>query len=216
MGIVPAEFQGRSVLGQGIQIHAEKIYRELTVDVVKLMFVFPVRFFEVFLIYIFQVTEIVGAFQVHTFVDNEVFALLLRRKGMPAVRAQQTKRSSHEITGGECLPADLALILALAAVIIVNEMMWGTAERADDIFRDGPAVSSLHRLDGFFVAPKVVLEEKLPVLFDEGFDMRQFIDFELLIFGRMGILIGPLLERDISADKVDQPAVLLVKMLNNR
>lgn len=53
MGIVPAEFQGRSVLGQGIQIHAEKIYRELTVDVVKLMLVFPVRFFEVFLIYIF-------------------------------------------------------------------------------------------------------------------------------------------------------------------
>ena len=74
---------------------------------------------------------------------------------------------------------------------------------------NGPAVSSLHRLDGFSVAPKIVLEEKLPVLFDKGFDTRQFIDFELLIFGRMGILIGPLLKRDISADKVYQPAVLL-------
>ena len=180
------------------------------------MFVFPVRFFEVFRIYIFQVTEIAGAFRVHAFVDNEVFALLLRRKGMPAVRAEQTKRSSHAIPGGECLPADLALVLSVAAVIIVDEMMGSTAERTNDIFRNGSAVSSLHRLDGFSVAPKVVLEEKLPVLFDKGFDMRQFIDFELLIFGRMGILIGPLLERDISADKVDQPAVLLVKMLNNR
>lgn len=209
MGIVPAEFQGRSVLGQGIQIHAEKIYRELTVDVVKLMFIFSVRFFDIFLICIFQVMEIVGAFRVHAFVDNEVFTFLLRRKGMPAVRAQQTKRSSHEVTGGECLPADLTQILAIAAVIIVDEMMWGTAERTDDVFWDGPAVSSLHRLDGFSVAPKIVLEEKLPVLFDKGFDTRQFIDFELLIFGRMGILIGPLLKRDISADKVYQPAVLL-------
>lgn len=216
MGIVPAEFQGRSVLGQGIQIHAEKIYRELTVDVVELMFVFPVRFFEVFLIYIFQVMEIVGAFRVHAFVDNEVFALLLRRKGMPTVRAQQTKRSSHEVAGGECLPAYLALILAFAAIIIVDEVMGSTAERTNDIFRNGSAISSLHRLYGFSVAPKVVFEEKLPVLFDKGFDTRQFIDFELLIFGRMGILIGPLLKRDISADKVDQPAVLLVKMLNNR
>ena len=42
VGIVLAEFQGRSVLGQGVQIHAEKIYRELTVDVVKFIFIFPV------------------------------------------------------------------------------------------------------------------------------------------------------------------------------
>ena len=110
-------FREEAFLGRVFRSNAEKIYRELTVDVVKLMFVFPVRFFEVFRIYIFQVTEIAGAFRVHAFVDNEVFALLLRRKGMPAVRAQQTKRSSHEITGGECLPADLALILALAALL---------------------------------------------------------------------------------------------------
>jgi hypothetical protein len=32
----------------------------------------------------------------------------------------------------------------------------------------------------------------------------------------MGILISPLLKRDISADKIDEPAILLVKILNNR
>ena len=92
------------------------------------MFIFPVRFFEVFLIYIFQVMEIVGAFGVHTFVKDELFAVLLSRKGMPAVRAEQTKRSSHKIPGGEGLPADLALVLSVAAVIIVDEVMRGTAK----------------------------------------------------------------------------------------
>jgi hypothetical protein len=32
----------------------------------------------------------------------------------------------------------------------------------------------------------------------------------------MGIIKGPLFQRDVSADKVDQPAVLLVKRLNER
>lgn len=216
VGIMPAEFQGRSVLGQGVQIQAEKIYREFTVDVVKLMFVFPVRFSEVLLINICQVMEIVGAFGVHTFVNDEVPAVLFGCKGFSTVRAQQTKRSSDEIAGGKSLPADLAQVLTITAVIIVDEVMWGTAERTDDVLREGSAISSLHRLDGLSVAPKIVFEEKLPVLFDKGFDTRKFIDFELLVFRRMGILIGPLLKRDISADKVYQPAVLLIKILNYR
>ena len=43
-----------------------------------------------------------------------------------------------------------------------------------------------------------------------------FINFELLVFEGMGIVKSPLLERDISTDKVNQPAVLLVKILNYR
>ena len=44
-------------------------------------------------------------------------------------------------------------------------------------------------------------------------NLRQLIDLELLILGGMGIVEGPLLEWDISADKVDQPAVLLIKLV---
>ena len=44
-------------------------------------------------------------------------------------------------------------------------------------------------------------------------NLRQLIDLELLILGGMGIVEGPLLERDISADKIDQPAVLLIKLM---
>jgi hypothetical protein len=44
-------------------------------------------------------------------------------------------------------------------------------------------------------------------------NLRELIDLELLILGGMGIVEGPLLERDISTDKVDQPAVLLIKLM---
>ena len=45
MGVMLTEFQGRSVLRKGAYIHAEKIYRELTVDIVELIFIFPVILF---------------------------------------------------------------------------------------------------------------------------------------------------------------------------
>ena len=47
-------------------------------------------------------------------------------------------------------------------------------------------------------------------------DQREFISFELLVLGRVGIIESPLLERDISANEVNKPAVLLVKILNYR
>ena len=45
---------------------------------------------------------------------------------------------------------------------------------------------------------------------DEG----ELVNLELLVFGGMGIIKSPVFEGDISADEVDQPAVLLVKVLN--
>mgnify|MGYP001623206577 CR=1 FL=1 len=39
------EFQGRSIPGQGVEIHAEKIHREFTVDVMEFIFIFPVVLF---------------------------------------------------------------------------------------------------------------------------------------------------------------------------
>ena len=53
MCVVLAEIQGRCVLGQGVQVHAEKIQREFAVDVVELIFVFAVILFEVLLIHLF-------------------------------------------------------------------------------------------------------------------------------------------------------------------
>ena len=46
-------------------------------------------------------------------------------------------------------------------------------------------------------------------------DAGRIIDLILLVFGRKGIIKSLLLERDISADEGEQPAVLLIKRLNN-
>ena len=61
-GVMLTEFQGRSVLRKGTYIHAEKIYRELTVDIVKFIFIFSVSFFQIGPVHFLKVVEIVGAF----------------------------------------------------------------------------------------------------------------------------------------------------------
>ena len=67
-------------------------------------------------------------------------------------------------------------------------------------------IASFKVRDQFFISPVLA----------EVSDQREFINFELLVFGGMGIVKSPLLERDISTDKVYQPAVLLVTVLNYR
>ena len=91
MGIVPAEFQGRSVLGQGIQIHAEKIYRELTVDVVELVFIFAVILFQVILIHLFEIVEIIRTFGIDALVDDKVFPFFFRHECLATVGTPKGK-----------------------------------------------------------------------------------------------------------------------------
>ena len=45
-------------------------------------------------------------------------------------------------------------------------------------------------------------------------DLWELIHLELLVLGGMGIVKNPLLKRDIFADKVDKPAVLLIREVN--
>ena len=58
-------------------------------------------------------------------------------------------------------------------------------------------------MDLFTITLFVVRDELFvsPVL-TEIRDQRECINLELLIFGRVGIIEDPLLERDISADKI--------------
>ena len=100
-------------------------------------------------------------------------------------------------------------------VITIKIRLWGTAGRAGAVFRD---VAFLTSGDGFYLntvpAFKVRDQETpVPFLLDD-LDFGKFVYFELLIFWRMGIVESPLLERDISADEVDEPAVLAIKVLN--
>ena len=70
-----------------MEIHAEKIHRELTVDIVEFIFVFAVILSEVFFIHFFEVVEIIRAFGIDALMDDKVFAFFLGNQGIAAVRA---------------------------------------------------------------------------------------------------------------------------------
>ena len=76
--------------------------------------------------------------------------------------------------------------------------------RAGVFFRDIALRAAADRLNRFSVFPGIVFIDILPVpvmvVID---DLWKLIYIELLVLGGMGIIESPLLERDISADKVD-------------
>ena len=71
------------------------------------------------------------------------------------------------------------------------------------------------RTNGFVVTLLIVRDEILPVPFlFVGYDFGKLINLELLILWRVGIIKRPLLERDVSTDKVNKPADLFMLVLN--
>jgi hypothetical protein len=89
---------------------------------------------------------------------------------------------------------------------------WACAGLRDIAFRPAADRTDLLPITFFVVRDQFLVSPVLPEISDEG----KLINFELLVFWRMGIIESPLLEGNIFADKADQPAVLLVKVLNNR
>ena len=67
----------------------------------------------------------------------------------------------------------------------------------------------------FSIAETIILVPEFPVLLDERFDDRQLVCKELLILRAVDLIMSPLLERDISADKENKPADLAILFLND-
>jgi len=76
VGIVLGKLQGRGILGQGIQVHAEEVYGEFPIDVVELVLVLPTFFFKMLLIHLFKVSQVEGAFGINAFMDAEESSIL--------------------------------------------------------------------------------------------------------------------------------------------
>lgn len=91
MGIMPAELQRRGVFRKGIQRHPEEIDVEFAVDVMEFVLAFAVVFFQVHFVHLLQFPEIIRAFQVNAFMDNEVFAVFDLNEGVSAMRASEMK-----------------------------------------------------------------------------------------------------------------------------
>jgi len=106
---------------------------------------------------------------------------------------------------------DLAKNLALRTIVLVKVDGRGIAAGTGTLFRDVAFLPPLHRFEIIAVALLVVVNEVLPVpVLGIRLDLREFIHLVLLVLWGMGIVISPLFERDIPADKCKKPRNLLI------
>ena len=136
-------------------------------------------------------------------------------RGVAALRAAQLHGREPAVPRGESGIAYLAEDLAFGSVVPVEVWHGCVTARAGAVLRDiafraAPDGADLLAIAFFVVRDKFFISPVLP----EVSDQRKLVDLELLVFGGMGIIKGPLLEWNVSADKHDQPAVLLIKVLN--
>ena len=147
--------------------------------------------------------------------DDEVLPVFLTNQRMGAVRTLEGKGFGETVLiWRKEGSADLAHQLAGFAVVTVQVRLRRFAGGAGAMLRDIALRAAADRLNGFSVFPRVVAIEILPVpILVMVDDPGKLVHLEFLIPGGMGIIKGPLLKRDISADKVNQPAVLLIKLM---
>ena len=102
----------------------------------ELIFVFAVILFELFLIHLFQVVEVVRAFGIDALVDDKVFPVLFGNKSVSTVRAPQLHGRETAFRWRKPGGTDLTEELAFGAVILVKERFRGVAARAMAVVRD--------------------------------------------------------------------------------
>ena len=150
--------------------------------------------------------------------DAEVLAVFLMDKTVIAMGTFQDSSFGKAVILSwrkACL-ADLAQNLAFLFAIIPHKIVHrGITGRTGALLWDIAFHTAKNGADGFVITPFVVRDEILPVpILLIGYDFWKFINLEFLVFGRMGIIKSPLLEWDVSTDKVKKPADLFMLVLN--
>lgn len=69
------------------QIHLKEIYRKFTVDVMEFISDFSMFLIKMIFLYFFEIIEIVRAFGVYTFMDDEMLSAFDGNKTVTAMRA---------------------------------------------------------------------------------------------------------------------------------
>ena len=87
------------------------------------VFIFTIVFLKMFFVHLFEVVQIVRAFRIYTFMNAEKFTVFLSNKGVTTVRAGETNGYSDNVSRAESLSTNLALILPVTAIIIVNKVV---------------------------------------------------------------------------------------------
>ena len=149
----------------------------------KLIFVFTILLFQVFLIDIFEVMEIVRAVDVNALVDDKVLTVLLVDQCITAMgTAQGIVFGKAVLVRGEVGITDLALDLSLSPIVAVKIGHWSVTVGTGAVLRDIAFLMPGNRLDLLVVPVFKVGDEELPVPFAlVELNFREFICFELLV-----------------------------------
>jgi hypothetical protein len=185
---------------------------------VEFIFVFTVILIEMLFINLPEIMKIIRALWIYTFMYDEVLTVFLMTEVVIAMRALQNGSFGEAVIFGwrkKCL-ADFAYNLAFLFAIVPRQIIHGSITcRAGTVFRNVAFYTTKDRLDSFVVTFFVVRNKifPIPILFIRD-DFGKLIYFEFLIFRRMGIIKSPLLERNVSANKVNKPTNLFMLVLN--
>jgi hypothetical protein len=122
------------------------------------VFIFTKILVQMIFINLREVMQIEGALRIDAFVNAEEFSVLLGDERVSAIRAYEAERRGEKFSRDERLAADLALVLPVAAIVIIEIVVRSATEGTDGILRDGFAVTALDRPDGFAILPEVVFQ----------------------------------------------------------
>ena len=86
----------------------------------ELVFIFAIVFVQMFFINAGEVMQIEGALRVDAFVDAEELPALFWDKGVPAIRTHEPNGRGNHLSRDERLATDLALVLSVPDIVIVE------------------------------------------------------------------------------------------------
>ena len=149
--------------------------------------------------------------------NDEIFPVFLRDESVAAMRTSKFDGREATFIRREMGVTDFAEKLSFGTIILIKERFRSITTRTAAAVRDIAGRATTDGKNLLTVALFVVRNEifERPIL-AEVRNQGKFINLEFLILLGMGIIESPLLKWDISANKVNKPAVLLVKILNYR
>ena len=170
----------------------------------KFVFILSVVLLQILLINFLQVAEIIRTLVIHAFMEDEVFPFFFSHQSFPAMRAAKSERFRKAVFfRGEVGAADLTAKLSGFAIIAVEIRFRCAAGRTAAVIGDIAGFPPGNRTNLLAITVFKVRNQELPVpLMLMELDPGEFIDFKLLVFRGMGIIKCPLLEWDVSADKI--------------
>ena len=170
----------------------------------KFVFILSEVLLQILLIHFLQVVEIVRTLGIHAFMEDEVFPFFFSHKSFPAMRAAKSELLRKAVFfRGEVGAADLTAELTGSAVIAVEIRFRCATGRTRAVIWDIAGFPPGDRPNLFSITMLKVRDEEQPVpLMLMELNFGEFIDFKFLVFRGMGIIKCPLLEWDVSADKI--------------